>query len=211
MEELSFVAYEAATVFVPFLIALAITSHSCKKRGISLGKGYYALVVIFAIYIFGVFYVTGAGTIYDLLRIGLEYTVIINPIPFSNDVSVTGYALNIILFVPFGILVPLIWKRLDNWKSVLLSGLGLVVIIELSQLCNYRATDIDDVIMNMLGTVVGYLIFIAAKKLLGREKKLSEENIAPSYQLPLFVGVMFLGRFLLYNYMGFASILYPGI
>lgn len=72
---------------------------------------------------------------------------------------------NIILFVPIGFLVPVVagWKKM--WRSVV-AGVGLSLFIEITQLITSRGCfDFDDVLLNSLGTVIGFGIFQAAKRL----------------------------------------------
>ncbi|WP_419471597.1 VanZ family protein [Gottfriedia acidiceleris] len=62
---------------------------------------------------------------------------------------------NIILFVPFGYLLTSIKKS----KKVILIGLFLSVSIEVIQYTmSFRTSDIDDVILNTIGTYIGYKI-----------------------------------------------------
>lgn len=66
---------------------------------------------------------------------------------------------NIILFVPLGFSLVLKYKRINNLRSVILVGLLTSLIIELIQLTlPNRAFDIDDIILNALGTMIGFLI-----------------------------------------------------
>lgn len=70
-----------------------------------------------------------------------------------------NYLGNIGLFVPFGILLPAIFKKL-NYLWVLLIGLFTIITVESLQYflsCGY--TDIDDVILNTLGVIIGAGIF----------------------------------------------------
>ncbi|WP_419179313.1 VanZ family protein [Gottfriedia acidiceleris] len=62
---------------------------------------------------------------------------------------------NIILFVPFGFILTSIKRS----KIVILIGLFLSVSIEVVQLMmSFRCSDIDDVILNTIGTYIGYRI-----------------------------------------------------
>lgn len=73
---------------------------------------------------------------------------------------------NLFLLVPIGILMPILWTRMRNfWKTVII-GASISLIIELLQyVLAYlgfgwgRATDIDDLILNTLGVMIGYVIF----------------------------------------------------
>ena len=67
-------------------------------------------------------------------------------------------ALNIFLFVPLGIFLPLMYKRFDCIKRVALVGLLISLSIELVQMFECGATDINDLIMNTLGACLGYFI-----------------------------------------------------
>ena len=54
-------------------------------------------------------------------------------------------------------LIPL-WKEFRSIKSVALAGIVATSFIEISQLFTGRATDIDDIITNSIGTLIGYFI-----------------------------------------------------
>ena len=72
---------------------------------------------------------------------------------------------NIGMFIPVGLLIPIIWKVND--KTVILVGFFISLSIELSQLFLNRGTDIDDLIFNTLGTIIGLLIY----KIISKGKK----------------------------------------
>jgi glycopeptide antibiotics resistance protein len=78
---------------------------------------------------------------------------------------------NVAAFVPLGLLVPLVRPR-SSWLTVLVAATGLSVAIELGQFAvslavgyGYRAVDVDDVILNVLGGMVGYLGWLVARRL----------------------------------------------
>ena len=61
--------------------------------------------------------------------------------------------MNILFFIPYGLLFP--WK--DNWKRVFVTALVLSVFIELSQfIFNLGWCEVDDVISNTLGAMIGW-------------------------------------------------------
>ena len=89
----------------------------------------------------------------------------INLIPFSEGFSL-GFILNIFLFIPLGFLCPFISKRYQSVKNIFLLGCGLSFTIEMVQLFTLcRATDIDDLIANVAGALVGYGCFRVIHKL----------------------------------------------
>lgn len=67
---------------------------------------------------------------------------------------------NVAMFVPSGIVFPIVYKRLNTFGKVLLAGSGISLCIELIQLpFSVRATDIDDLILNTIGVILGYGIY----------------------------------------------------
>ena len=66
---------------------------------------------------------------------------------------------NIIIFIPIGFFVSLLWRG-ASLKKAELAGLLTSVIIELCQLPLDRWTDIDDLWLNTLGAAIGYLIYV---------------------------------------------------
>lgn len=67
---------------------------------------------------------------------------------------------NVALGVPFGILLPLLSRRTRGMVRVGLLTVGTMLIVELIQgaLITGRAFDIDDVLLNTTGALLGYLI-----------------------------------------------------
>lgn len=66
---------------------------------------------------------------------------------------------NIVMFIPIGVLLPLLWKKFDRaWRTV---GIGflLSLIIEILQLPQMRSSDVDDLWLNTLGVCIGYVLY----------------------------------------------------
>ena len=82
----------------------------------------------------------------------------------SKNVVVIGERiLNILLFVPIGLLVSVV---LNKWRffKVLALGISLSVSIELLQLeLKKGVCNIDDVINNVAGSIIGYGLFLIIK------------------------------------------------
>ncbi len=73
--------------------------------------------------------------------------------------------LNIMMFIPLGLLLPLAIKRTRKFHITALVIFTTTLSIELLQLFMGRSCDIDDVIMNFTGGVLGYLIFMLLRRL----------------------------------------------
>lgn len=83
----------------------------------------------------------------------------------AYDYFVLNFLGNIGIFIPVGFFVPLLWRRSGFLKSTLI-GFGISLTIELFQLTLPRVTDIDDLWMNTLGTIIGFLIYVLLDKFL---------------------------------------------
>ena len=74
--------------------------------------------------------------------------------------------LNIVLFVPMGLFLPLLYKKYNKFKTVVITGILFSVSIELVQMFNWGASDINDVMTNTMGACLGYLIYSIISKIL---------------------------------------------
>lgn len=74
--------------------------------------------------------------------------------------SVINLAGNIVMFVPLGFLIPAVWERhREFWKSIACAA-GIILTVELLQLFTLVGScDIDDLILNLIGVVIGYGVF----------------------------------------------------
>lgn len=77
-------------------------------------------------------------------------------------------ACNVLMFIPYGILLPVIKKNHDKLiRTVLLSGCIFSICIEIFQyITGFGLCDIDDVIMNTLGVGIGFTIYKLVEKLI---------------------------------------------
>ncbi|PPQ49417.1 VanZ family protein [Paenibacillus peoriae] len=75
---------------------------------------------------------------------------------------------NIGVFIPFGILVPIIWVSMRSIGSLLLTIVIALVILEVSQMLLGAGTmDVDDIILNVLGVLCGRVAYVFVRKKLG--------------------------------------------
>lgn len=73
---------------------------------------------------------------------------------------------NILLFIPFGFFIPIVFSSKRYFYKTLEISFCLTFSIEFVQFFIGRSSDIDDVITNLLGAVIGYLFFKILDKLL---------------------------------------------
>ena len=84
---------------------------------------------------------------------------------------------NVAMFIPSGIVLPIIYKRLDSFIKVILVGGGISLCVEIMQLpFSVRASDIDDLILNTVGVMLGYEIYALVRCLKRTKRKLEWEQ-----------------------------------
>ena len=77
---------------------------------------------------------------------------------------------NTAMFIPLGVVWPAVFKKLNAHTKVIAAGFGMSLTIEVLQLPFFgRSTDIDDLILNTLGFLLGYGIYLLVKRL-GRKR-----------------------------------------
>ena len=221
MDDLVITVYELATLLVPFLVAYAVVRTIASRTGRTTAGLLPGLV--FAFYVFAVLYVTGVGTVYDLADMANGTPRLpnqVNVVPFAGGITM-GTVLNAVMFVPLGFLLPLMWRRGARLAPVVGFGFAFSLAIELTQLLNNRTTDIDDLLMNTLGALVGFVLFKLWERLTTSRERTSrhaaylgnlysgQRALLPGLAEPArYLAVMFVGHFLLFNGMGIAVLLY---
>ena len=102
---------------------------------------------------------------------------VLNFIPLSSGIEISTI-LNIIFFMPFGFLLPTLWNKFRKFIPTVFAGFIFSLIIEVGQLFTIRATDVDDLIMNTLGTILGFILFKILSIIF---KKLSNKTMVEEY------------------------------
>ena len=136
---------------------------------------YICLVVITRFVYFPLRLVEGriASLVLDVEKI---FPLWINLMPIVHLFYVyDGWLINIIgnitMFIPVGLVWPFCFKKLDTIGKTVLVGAGFSLFIEITQLPFYdRCSDIDDLILNTTGILIGALIYFCIKRLKIRKK-----------------------------------------
>lgn len=138
----------SALILTPFFIVWQMKFRKTRKFSSIL------LLSLFSCYILAVFSVTGIPAIGTFAP-----DIHLNLIPFETFQNYSiHYFLNIFLFIPLGLMLPILWEPFTKFKNTLLTGFGFSLFIEISQLLTIRVTDIDDLITNTFGSIIGFLI-----------------------------------------------------
>lgn len=116
----------------------------------------FCLIGLFTVYLCEMFNVVGIPAVQYL-----TWDPSVNLIPFGDEKNYRFFfqvGMNAVMFLPFGFLLPVLWRKCRNWKATTLAGFATSALIELLQLFCFRATDVDDLLMNTLGALLGYLL-----------------------------------------------------
>lgn len=160
-----------------YSIILLFKIFSKKRKNISL----YRCIVEFML----LGYIITVLSITDILSIRLtdlsEFNMAPNLVPLVNTISdlmshpasvVKQILLNVAFFIPFGVLFTLLYMK--NRKILLKTILVAIVFSTSIETLEYfvgRYMDIDDVIWNTLGAVIGSNISLIASNILKKNKK----------------------------------------
>lgn len=124
------------------------------------------VVATFWIYATAVALITVAPTRVHHHRHRHPWWVVVELVPFH--VPPVSFVLNIAMFVPFGVLVPLLWARAGSVARIAGLALAASTVIELTQLAwwvtvgNHRTVDINDLMANTAGGVLGLIVLRVA-------------------------------------------------
>jgi len=136
----------SAVILIPLFLYLNKRYFHDRKRMI----GY----LLFAVYLSGVFAVAGLPDI-RYVRFSFRYNIV----PFAymfTDLDTT--LLNVLLFIPMGFFLPVLWERFLLFPRTVLFGFFTSLFIESLQIFTYRATDINDLMTNTFGTFLGWCV-----------------------------------------------------
>ncbi|MGI6031418.1 MAG: VanZ family protein [Eubacteriales bacterium] len=78
-------------------------------------------------------------------------------------------ALNVCMFVPLGLLLPMVFASQRRWYVTTGCCCLISLLIEVAQLFIGRSADVDDLIMNTAGALLGYGIFQLLHRLLKKK------------------------------------------
>lgn len=113
-----------------------------------------ALYGIFAFYLIAVMSLVGLPNV-KYVRLGFS----VNIIPFVDMIpDMVNALLNVLLFVPMGLFLPILWEKYREFKTTVILCLCITAAIELLQMLTFRTTDINDIITNTMGGMIGFLI-----------------------------------------------------
>lgn len=115
-------------------------------------------------------------------------------LPFIGS-SFLPILLNFALFIPLGFLLPIVFISCKwDWKKILCVGALTSLIIELLQMLGGRYAEIDDLLINTLGTFTGYVLYVCIQSF-RRNKKMAFRTLSAlaAALIICFSGIYFVG------------------
>lgn len=173
-------------IFITICIIIYITSlRIIIKYGYDKSLLKINLIVYFLVYIIMIFNMTLFDELYgrqgltainwNREMLGKYFNSSFNIVPFHTiKLFIRGYINNkvsyhvffenifgnILAFMPFAFFIPLIFKRINNYFKFIIIMIFIILQIELLQFITMSGScDIDDVILNLFGVSIAYLIF----------------------------------------------------
>ncbi|MGT2785834.1 VanZ family protein [Streptococcus merionis] len=151
-----------------------------KKNGKEQTVVHIIFSFIFCYYLIGILTVTGIGK-------SLGFSPKFELIPFKGMISApTDAILNIILFIPLGFFLPILYRNFNHIKKIVLVALSVSLSVELFQMFGRGATDINDLITNTVGACIGYTVYKILFKFMKQELKSSFFSIGINEYLEVF-------------------------
>lgn len=160
----------AAAIFLGIVLYRLLKKHG-DGRPVNWARA--ALIAVLAGYLVGLFSIT--LDIPVLLQTGPRFDGEFNLAPFRQIVGFLNYMQsahtnvnlwgNILVFIPIGLLMPMLTEYKRPLFAACLWAAGISLFIELFQIVTPRVSDVDDVILNTLGGLLGGLLYLLFRRL----------------------------------------------
>ncbi|PLT54275.1 VanZ family protein [Mediterraneibacter gnavus] len=196
MQNMIFVLYPLFCILLPCMLYVLIQTKGFHQRTNFI---HMIWVFIFLYYVYLVLETTGIGTIWEIgLYPGMKLQEEINLIPFRDGISLS-MILNVVMFMPLGFLLPLLWKEYQSLVRTAIIGFCFSCGIEFCQLFNRRVSDVDDLLMNTLGAIFGWLIWIVSSRITHLKYGRRNQGFGGK-EGAVYLALSLVGQFFLYNW-----------
>lgn len=90
---------------------------------------------------------------------------------------------NVVGFMPFGFILPIVSRRGRRWYNTFLLGFFLSFCIEITQLVfKVGSFDVDDLLLNTIGGILGFLCYKTVQEIRIRRKRRARKNRETAYK-----------------------------
>lgn len=156
-------------------------------------------ILIWSVFLIYIVIVLGATLINRAPNSSNNY---INTYVFETYMSIWyGYSsfefrnliLNILMFIPFGFMLPLLFKKCEKFYITYFLIFGMSLFIEISQLVSKRGLfEVNDLINNTLGGVIGYGFVMVLLLFASKDKNVKKRKLfsVVCYQIPMLLSLI---------------------
>ena len=199
------ITYIISAIIICSIYNFTINRYILKKDKIS--KEYKFVLLCMIIYL-SIIFALNISPFYGFsTTINWSDNLNLNPFRILHNFRfrLTSIIKEIAIFIPLGILLPLISKNFQRAHKSLIIGIFISLFIEIFQLFLYKGSDIDSVILSGVGTLIGYFIYKFSSKIkiyilkdknnyFCKYKKDKSKNLSKLYdeKIIYFYGLMFL-------------------
>lgn len=172
--EFQFPTLEWLVIFILFLTGMILIFGMKKKNTYDMDRMiWFGTLSFYMAMVMGVTFLNREPMAYYQWNIQLfwSYTAVING-SFSSLLQILG---NVMLFVPWGFLLPYMWKRMRVFFHILSASILLTLSIEVMQFITRRGLfELDDLVHNTIGGILGYLIYLCFKT--GKKRRMGTDK-----------------------------------
>lgn len=129
----------------------------------------YLLIMIWEVFI-GPYRSYSSVRRYNLYPFKTIFDYFMNNIQYSLHVLFINLAANIITFIPLGFFLSLLFKRFNTIVEVSVASILIITVAESLQfVLNVGVFDVDDIILNTLGCIMGHAAYKFIKWIFNEE------------------------------------------
>lgn len=149
------VAIDAFSVFIIMLPLMILFPKYMKKQKVITSMHHSIGVIFYIIVIAGILSVNGIPSL-----LHMQFSPSFQLIPFQNIAdNYFSYIQSGVGFILLGLLLPLLWKSNRSLKNTIGWGLLFSLFIEIMQMFCAKVTSVDDLIFDIVGLLIGYILF----------------------------------------------------
>ena len=188
------------------VVILVVLNRKESWNGTHFPKGQAVAVLLLLCYLGGLAAITFMNRIGNGFRMGVQIYPFLAFWEAWNEFTLQVWLnplLNIAMFVPLGVFLPMAAKPFRRWYWMLAAGTGTSLIIEVLQYILGRGqADVDDLICNTLGAMLGYCLCMLFVCLASRQWK----TAVACAVLPVLSATVLGGVFLAYHLQPYGNL-----
>ena len=146
------------------LIAIRLAYLIKNKQKFSIGNE--LMMLAFIIYVLCLFQIVTNGDVSGIHGVNVTLFKELTRYQIGSKLFYRNIIGNILMFVPFGFFTSY-YLKLDKKRIIFYLSLIVSVVIELIQLKIGRAFDVDDIILNLVGGMLGYYLYRLMDRIFG--------------------------------------------